>query len=47
MDRRLNVIKQLSALSTRAKLAMVIALTVVTPLAAWAGYNFGYWLGHN
>ena len=43
----MNMIKQLSALTPRAKMAMVIAIIVVTPLAAWAGYNFGAWLGHN
>ena len=43
----MNMIERLNALTPRAKMMMVIAIIVVTPLAAWAGYNFGAWLGRN
>ena len=43
----MNMIERLNALTPRAKMAMVIAIIVVTPLATWAGYNFGAWLGRN
>lgn len=41
------MLERLGAMSPRAKLIMAVALIVLTPLAAWAGYNVGYWMGHN
>ena len=41
------MIERLSAMSPRAKLILAVGLIILTPLAAWAGYYFGYWLGHN
>ena len=43
----MTMIERLNALTPRTKMMMVIAIIVVTPLAAWAGYNFGAWLGRN
>ena len=41
------MLERLNSMSDRAKLLMAVALIVLTLLAAWCGYNFGYWMGHN
>ena len=41
------MLERLNSMSDRAKLLMAVALILLTPLAGWIGYNFGYWMGHN
>ena len=39
------MLEKLNSLSPRAKSIAIAAILVLTPPAAWAGYNLGYHLG--
>jgi hypothetical protein len=45
MGGRLIVLDKLNELSPRGKALLLAAIVVLTPLAGWLGYQFGFMLG--